>query len=365
VTTVRIVFAPQSLRAARAPDGSEVPDWRLHQRLIVLADTVPTEDGGHRAVPLWLRVYGHKGLLNRVAQLGRPGQPGQPGQLGRAAADAEVASGLLETAVRLLRAAGTEVSAVDIEPASDDVPELHWDTVTARVGLATATGTRPPVTVSAEYGLALAAVAGAPVRVADTVMDRLAVPVEGEDMLAPFLPLADGRPPGRPGPRRRFWPRNMAFTDGLDYWGLAGSISDDGQPAGPGYSGTAADQSAVLAATVPEPAGSAVLVQTIYADDYHGRTVTFRGQLRTSGLAGQAGLQLAVSGPPDGPLSRPLLDHGSSPAAPGRSDWTWHEVTVPVPGEAIAIRFGIFLAGHGRVELRGAELSPAPPGTQE
>ena len=355
MTTVRIVFALQSLRAARAPDGSEVPDWRLHQQLIVLADTVPTKDGGHRGVPLWLRVYGHKGLLSRVALLGR---------LGRTAADAEVASGLLETAVRLLRAAGTAVSAVDIEPASDDVAELRWDTVTARVGLATATGTRP-VTVSAEYGLALAAVAGAPVRVADKVMDRLAAPVEGEDMLAPFLPLADARPPGGPGQPRRFEPRNMAFTGGLDYWELAGSFCGDGQPAGPDYSCAAAGQSAVLAATVPEPAGSAVLVQAIYADDYHGRTVTFRGQLRAAGLAGQAGLHLAVSGPPEGPLSRPLLDHGSSPTAPGSSDWTWHEVTVPVPGEATAIRFGISLAGRGRIELRGAELSPAPPGTRE
>ena len=350
MTTVRIVLALQSLRAARAPDGSDVPDWRLHQRLIVLAD-----DAGHRAVPLWLRVYGHKELLSRVARLGR---------LGRPAVDAEVASGLLETAVRLLRAAGTEVSAVDIEPASDDVPELRWDTVTARVGLATATGARP-VTVSAEYGLALAAVAGAPVRVADTVMDRLAVPVEGEDMLAPFLPLADARPPGRPGQSRRFEPRNMAFTGGLDYWELAGSFSDDGQPAGPDYSCTAADQSAVLAAMVPEPAGSAVLVQTIYAEDYRGRAVTFRGQLRTTGVVGQTGLHLAVSGPPDGPIGRPLLDHGSSPTTPGSSDWTWHEVTVPVPGEATAIRFGISLAGRGRIELRGAELTPAPPGTRE
>ncbi len=355
MTTVRIVFALQSLRAARAPDGSEVPDWRLYQRLIVLADTVPTEDGGDRAVPLWLRVFAHKELLSRVARLSRPDQP---------AADAEVASGLLETAVRLLRTAGTAVSAVDIEPASDDVPELRWDTVTARVGLATVTGTRP-VTVGAEYGLALAAVAGAPVRVADKVMDRLAVAVPGEDMLAPFLPLADARPPGGAGQPRRFEPQNMAFRDGLDYWELTGIFSGDGQPAGQDYSCTAADQSAVLAATVPEPAGSAVLVQAIYADDYRGRTVTFRGQLRTTGMAGQAGLHLAVSGPPDGPLRAPLLDHGSSPTAPGSSDWTWHEVTAPVPGEATAIRFGISLAGRGRIELRGAELTPAPPGTQE
>jgi hypothetical protein len=114
-------------------------------------------------------------------------------------------------------------------------------------------------------------VAGAPVRVADAVMDRLAVPVPGEDMLAPFLPPAEARPRG---PRaRRFEPRNMAFTDALNYWELAGSSSADGQTAWQDYSCTAADQSAVLAATVPEPAGFAVLVQTIAAAEYRGRTV--------------------------------------------------------------------------------------------
>jgi len=358
VTTVRIVYALH-IRPARARDGSDEPDWRLHQQLIVLAD-----DAGHRAVPLWLRI--HKGLRARLARPDRP------------AGDAEVASGLLETAVRLLRTAGTEVSAVDIEPASDDVPELRWDTVTARVGLATAAGSRP-VTVGAEYGLALAAVAGAPVRVADEVMDRLAVPVAGEDMLAPFLPPADARPPGGAGRGRRFEPRNMAFTDGLDYWELAVSSSGDGQPAWQDYSCTAADQSAVLAATVPEPAGFAVLVQTIAAADYRARTVTLRGQLRTTDIAGQAGLHLAVGGPPAGPFGAMLRDHGpavpfgamvrdhggSSLTAPGSSDWTWHEVTMPVPGEATAILFGISLTGRGRIELRGAELSPAPPGTQE
>ena len=344
MTTVRIVPA-RYIRPRRAPDGSDVPDWWPHQRLIVLADTVPTKDGGHRAVPLWV-VAGHKGLL---------------GRLGRPAADAEVTSGLLETAVRLLGTAGTEVSAVDIEPASDDVPELRSDTVTARVELATAAGSRP-VTVGAEYGLALAAVAGAPVRVSDAVMDRLAVPVPGQDVLAPFLPPADARPPG--GLARRFEPRNMAFTDGLDYWELAGSFSADGQPAGPDYSCTAADQSAVLAATVPEPAGSAVLVQAIAAEDYRGRAVTFRGQLRTTDIAGQAGLHLAVRRPPDEPGGAPLLDHGSSLTAPGSSDWTWHEVTMPVPAKATGIRFGISLAGRGRIELRGAELTQAP-GTLE
>jgi hypothetical protein len=342
VTTVRIVPA-RHIRPRRAPDGSDVPGWWPHQRLIVLAD-----DAGHRAVPLWL-IAGHKRLLSR---------------LDRPAADAEVASGLLETAVRLLATAGTEVRAVDIEPASDEVPELRSDTVTARVELATAAGTRP-VMVSAEYGLALAAVAGAPVQVAGEVMERLAVPVPGEDMLAPFLPPAPARPLSRPRQSRRFEPRNMTFTEGLDYWELAGSLSDDDRPAGQDYSCTTADQCVVLAATAGEPAGSAVLVQAIFADDYRGGAVTFRGQLRATGISGQAGLHLAVRRPPDGPLGAPLLDHGSSLTAPASSDWTRHEVTVPVPAEAADIRFGISLTGRGRIELRGAELTAGPAGTPE
>ena len=64
MTTVRIVHALRHNRPARAPDGTDVPDWRLVQRLIVLADTVPTKDGGHRAAPLWLRVFGQKELLD-------------------------------------------------------------------------------------------------------------------------------------------------------------------------------------------------------------------------------------------------------------------------------------------------------------
>jgi hypothetical protein len=61
--------------------------------------------------------------------------------------------------------------------------------------------------VSAEYGLALAAAAGAPVRVADEVMGRLAVPVQGGDVLAPFPPPAAATPPRHPGLRWRPEPR--------------------------------------------------------------------------------------------------------------------------------------------------------------
>src|ERR1700728_1079857 len=185
VTIARIVLADP--RTGGPPDGSSVNG----QHLIVLADPVPTEDGGHRAVPLWLPGLDFKllwGLLDRPAR------------------DAVLAGVLEETAARLLHAAGVAVTAVDIEPAGEDVPELRSDTAAARVELATAAGTRH-VRVSAGYGLKLAVAAGAPVRVADAVMDRFAVPVQGEDVLVPFLFPAAIRPPGSPGQRRRFEPR--------------------------------------------------------------------------------------------------------------------------------------------------------------
>ena len=266
------------------PEGSIVTG----RDLIVLAD-----DTGHRAVPLWLRVPKQLWRL-----LDRPG------------GDAVMTGVLEETAARLLHAAGVEVTAVDIEPVGEDVPELRSDTVAARVGLATAAGTRH-VLVSAGYGLALAAAAGAPVRVADEVMGRLAVPVQGGDVLVPFLPPAAAQPPRHPGLRRRPEPRNMTFADGLDYWELAGDFPGDGQPHWQDYSCAAADRSAVLASAVPEPPGFAVLVQTIDADDYHGRTVTFRGELRTTGVTGQAELHLAA-GRADEPPGDCLRDRGSS-----------------------------------------------------
>jgi hypothetical protein len=343
MTIVRIVLADP--RTGGPPDGGAVNG----QHLIVLADTVPAEDGGRRALPLWL-----PGLDFKLLWL----------LLDRPARDVALAGVLEETAARLLHAAGVAVTAVDIEPVGEDVPELRSDTAAARVELATAAGTRH-VTVSAGYGLKLAVAAGAPVRVADEVMDRLAVPVQGEDVHAPFLLPSAVRPPGDPGQRQSFEPRNMAFTDGLNRWELAGSFLAAGRPHWQDYSRTAADRSAILASAVPEPSGSAVLFQEVYADDYRGRTVTFRGQLRTAGVAGQAGLHLAAGRPVDPPGEHLRDRGGSSPAGPGSSDWTWHEVTLPVPGDAGVIRFGISLAGRGRIELRDPELSPARPGTPE
>ena len=128
------------------------------------------------------------------------------------------------------------------------------------------------------------------------------------------------------------------------------------------YSCTTEDGRVILTAAVPEPAGFAVLSQEIEPDDYRGRTVTFRGDLHTTDVADRAGLVLRIPrqgrrpAPPD-PWHDP--ENHFAPVT-GTRDWTRHEVTAEIPADAISIIFGVFLNGHGQIELRNPQLDPRP-----
>jgi hypothetical protein len=167
---------------------------------------------------------------------------------------------------------------------------------------------------------------------------------------------------------RRFEPRNLAFTDGLDRWQLGGTFLHQGT--GFDYSATAKDGRAILAAASPEPAGFAFLAQEIEPDDYRGRTVTFRAELRTAKADGRAGLALRAASPgqprpPRAASPDPREDPASHIApATGTGAWTQYEVTAQVPADASLIRFGVFLNGGGQVELRHPALALHPPGQQ-
>jgi len=188
---------------------------------------------------------------------------------------------------------------------------------------------------------------GAPVRIADALMTRLAVPVTGDDLLGPFLDRRPGRPAG-PLPE----PRNLAFASGLDDWIIGGSFK-----AGPtlvhrqDYSATAADGVATLCSAVPEPYGNAFLGQAFTADGYRGATVTFGAEIHAEDVADQAELWLHVV---TRDRSKSVEEH--RPAVTGRRDWTRQEVTGQVPEDAELTRFGLTLTGAGRIRLRNAEL---------
>jgi hypothetical protein len=346
VTTLRIAHA--EARPGRLANGG----FLTRGHLIVLAD-----DEGHRAVPIWLPGAGD------LSQL-----------LDRRADEIITAAVPQELTARLLGAARARVTGVDIDLTEADVGELSPEVTVARIGLAGPAGTRQ---VTAELGLslALAAAAGAPVRLADAVLDRLAVPVPDDDLLTPFLdrvpPAAWPRPSkppagwplaGMPGPRPRYEPRNLDFADGLARWDLD-SWSGPG-PVRPGadqtdYVAAAEGASAVLSSAVPRPAGSAVLVQAIYADDYRGAAVTFRGEISVDLLTGQAGLRLEIL-PHWWHNGRAREDHGRTIDGRGR-DWTAYEITARIPADADLIRFGITLTGQGRIALRNPGLRIAEP----
>jgi hypothetical protein len=165
--------------------------------------------------------------------------------------------------------------------------------------------------------------------------------------------------------RPRYEPRNLTFVAGLDHWVLGGSFTENAlQSHWDDYEAAAEHGSAVLAAAVPQPEGFAWLAQEIFADDYRGVAVTFRGQFRAPEGAGRAGLFLRVMKPRDlhGPFTAQAAladpaNHIVTLEGPG--DWTTHEVTAPVPDDANTVAFGVFLVGPGRIELRDPKLTRA------
>jgi bifunctional DNase/RNase len=342
VTTLRIAHAGYH------PAGST-------GHLVVLAD-----DAANRAVPIW--VWADAGVFHLKNLLELDGRP----------ADQVISAGVpQELTARLLGAARARVTGVDIDVTDADAGELSQEVTVARICLAGPAGTRQ-VTAALGLALALAHAAGAPVRLPDAVLDRLAVPVPGDDPLTPFLGRVSSAAPALPwrglrplaplrGPRPRYEPRNLDFADGLDRWDLdiwSGPDSDRQGAADsePDYAAAAEGPSAVLFSAVPHPIWPAALVQAIYADDYRGAVVTFSGEIRTDSLAGQAGLRLETTWYWQ---SDRREDHCLTIRS--ARAWTRYEITARIPADADLIRFGIGLTGLGRVVLRNPDLRVAEP----
>ena len=336
MTTVRVARTER-----RIPPGP-MP-IRFPSHVVVLAD-----DAGRRELPIW--VAADDGM--RLLRLAEPSSPGH--------ARTPEARTVDELTSRLLRATGASVTGVDID-------ELGPEVVAARITLTSPAGTRH-VTARLAEGLAVAITAGAPVRVSDTMMDRLALP--GDDRPVP-LPAPTGALAALSlDPRRRYEPRNLAFTDGLDGWFLSGSFAEHPSHSHwQDYSSAADHGIAVLSSAVPRPAGFAFLGQEMYADDYRGAAFTFRGEFRTDGSAGtgaanRAGLFLRANREWDirGPLTeRAVLADPNNTIVPVAANrvWTSHEVTARIPDDADLVVFGIFLTGPGRIELRHPNLTRA------
>lgn len=336
MTTVRIARAERRIPPGPEPIG-------FPSQVIMLAD-----DAGRRELPVWTQQLDSR----RLRQLFEPATDLE----NAGTAQARTAD---ELTARLLRAAGARVTGVDID-------ELGPEIAVARINLAGPAGTRH-VTAGLTEGLAVAITAGAPVRVADSVLDRLAVPVPDDGGPVPLPEPAAALAVLSPGRRPRYEPRNLAFADDLDRWALGGTFTGHASDSHwRDYACSAADGTAALYSTVPGPAGFAFLGQEIFADDYRGAVVTFRGEFRTqdgeADAASRAGLFLRVVRGRD--TRQPLTERAAVDdpdntivTVPGDRGWASAQVTVPIPDDASTVVFGIFLAGRGRIELRNAQLA--------
>jgi bifunctional DNase/RNase len=312
--------------------------------VIMLAD-----DAGRRELPIWVQGFSSR----RLTQLFEPATD----QEHAGTAEARTAD---ELTARLLRAAGASVTGVDIDDLGLEVPA-------ARIALAGPAGTSH-VTARVVEGLAVAITAGATVRVADAVMDRLAIPRPDDDGPVPLPEPEAALAVLSPSVRPRYEPRNLNFADGLERWRLGGSFIGHASHAHwQDYSAAAENGIAALSSTVPQPAGWAFLGQEVFADDYRGAVITFRGEFRRPGAAGtgaasRAGLFLRVAGeqnagnPVTDPAAASDPDNTLVPV-PGGRDWTSRQVTARVGEDSRAVVFGVFLAGHGRIEMRNPELT--------
>jgi RNA polymerase sigma-70 factor, ECF subfamily len=337
MTTVRIACAKRQPFRFR-------PTHRL-VHAVVLAD-----NPGDRELPVWLpRSDGFR--IERL--LGQ----------GRQEADAPLAGTEDELIGRLLRATGTTVTGVDID-------ELGPGVTAARIGL-TGPARARQVTARLTDGLALAITTGAPIRVADAVMNRLAVPAgasaRGEAGAAPSERRAESARLAHMlrSSRPRYEPRNLDFADGLDGWLFDGTFAEHpSESHWHDYTCAAERGTVVISSDVPQPAGFAFLRQRVFADDYRGSVAVFGGEFRVQADgAERAGLFLRVRERPAQAVRGPLTEQAALAdpdniitTVPDAREWTRHEVAALIPGDGDFIVFGMFLIGRGRIELRDPEL---------
>ena len=120
---------------------------------------------------------------------------------------------------------------------------------------------------------------------------------------------------------------------------------------------------------VPRPPAFGVATGTFPVKDAAGRTVRFGAWIKTENITrGYAGLWWRVDGQVQGQVlsfdnsnaraigGKPATGDGTVRGATGTTDWSWHEIELPVPPETRTINFGFLLTGNGTAWFDAAAI---------
>ena len=154
-----------------------------------------------------------------------------------------------------------------------------------------------------------------------------------------------------PTPSHPKEPGNLDFSEGLKYWFVYPSNTQD-------Y-GYGIDHSVKMSGKVsgylksvvakPDPNGFGTVTQQFVGEEYLGKRVRMSGYVKAEGVEQWAGLLMRVDGPdPNKALS--FDDMGIRPIK-GTRDWKKYEIVLDVPDNSVDIAFGIHLSGKGQVWL--------------
>jgi hypothetical protein len=161
---------------------------------------------------------------------------------------------------------------------------------------------------------------------------------------APILTLAAALL--APGPASAQVPAGwQAVTDGSAEY----TVSSDGsrRDGGQGFAG------ATIKANVPSPRGSAMLAQSIRADQFRGKRIRLSGYLKTVGVnEGTAVLFMRVDG--DGVVQ--TSDYMQNRPLMMNTDWSKQDIVLDVPRSAIGVTYGFLLGGSGQAWLDEVQI---------
>ena len=107
-----------------------------------------------------------------------------------------------------------------------------------------------------------------------------------------------------------------------------------------------------LKSITPAIKGFGTMMQSMSADQYHGKRIRFSAFVRSEAIEAWAGLWLRV----DKGKDSVAFDNMQSRAIKGTSEWKNYQVVLDVPEDATGIAFGILLDGTGSAWINGAKF---------